>query len=536
MISEAEINRILFADRHQLEKLDSAKVEKLYLNWCKDLLFTHNEIDARGSVDFLFFRSLSRDDYKVFLHDVAGVLSGNSVRIVEDYQIRKREVNNLALACLREYSHLKELIRAKSERVADALLVRLCKYLVVWEQLKTLNAKCVVFFADMQPVEHLLSIYFRGVGLKTVTLQHGLYVNYSDLDTVNVINYLHQPSEYFLSWGEHTAQMIGTYHPKNKQIICGKPRISVVKETEEKGKSKEYVSLVLDQVLFDDENIELIDIVEKFCLDSSYRLNIRCHPSKTAERYELFPKDCLLDQPLENSEFVIGHTSSLIYECLSAGVKALRYKTRRPAIDLPENLQFCNLHELKEVAKNINRYQGREFIDCIGEEAGSKYRKALMSIMGDESIELNTDVDDFIPCVSEDNKYNSKIRVDFNTNKSVGKARMGFSPAKKLILFFCNKSVSERIKRDFSSELTIKEDDFSFAFVDPSLAITTENRLTVSRLGISTFLQCLFGSPDMIVCFNTPMEVPSVFANSDVKLVSSMGEVKKILKNLKNRR
>lgn len=220
--------------------------------------------------------------------------------------------------------------------------------------------------------------------MKTVTLQHGLYVDYGGFPTVNCINYLHQPSEYFLSWGRNTTGLIERYHPKAKVIECGKPII--FSSGVEKVFSDRYISVILDQRTFHDRNIEMIEIALEYGKRNGLVVAVRIHPHLS--RDEILGR---FPQVIERSEFVgaefiIGHTSTMIYEAICLGCRVFRYRTTAPAIGLPEDYEFDSLDGLFKCLKvSYPTGLSAEYFCAVGEDSLVKYRGFFASLRQHDS-------------------------------------------------------------------------------------------------------------------------------------------------------
>lgn len=469
------ISSCLFADRYFLKDKSDIEKKQIYKRWLIDLLYSVYQIPNDSQVvDFLFFRSLVRDDYKLFFHDVISTLDDSSYLIIEDYSQLSDNISEEAIYYLNYLQKIKPLIDVDSELDRECLYIRLCKYFIILSRVLTVKSKCVVFFADMQPVEHLIALFMRDKGVKTATLQHGLYVDYGQIDTVNVINYKHHPSEYFLAWGQCTADLINSYHNSSKQIVCGKPRISIETKDINEG---DYITVILDQVLFDKQNIQLLEIAEKFSLIKNKRLNIRFHPSKIAKKYEWLPDEYLSDCSLESSEFILGHTTSMIHECLVAGIKAYRYKTQVPAIRLSTNLEFESLEQLVEIheRKKSIQFDTSYYISCFGQESRDQYKKALLKVLSEAKLSkpLNGDViDHWVESIlaQQTTQLNSRQPADDLSYLEM-MSKNNLFPEKKIqkkkvtVVTICHNDI-ENIEKTVLSVISQNFDDFEYIVVD----------------------------------------------------------------------
>mgnify|MGYP003634929459 FL=1 len=81
-----------------------------------------------------------------------------------------------------------------------------------------------VAFNSSYRIESFLSYYFRKRGVKTQSLQHGMYFEYLNDPPVDVINYENVCAETLLAWGEYTKEQVGKYLPRGVGVeVYGYP-------------------------------------------------------------------------------------------------------------------------------------------------------------------------------------------------------------------------------------------------------------------------------------------------------------------------
>jgi len=384
-----DYDQILFADKFELDQIKKKGIAWAIASAWHRLIFTCFNMPIKQKSKFVFFRSLKRDDYKLLFNVIQQTIIARERISIEDFL---QPSKNIALkGLLLPLLLLPKLYLFKADSLSDRvyLFLRLCFYYRVLSAVKNnYDFDVIVFFADMQPVENLLAQYFRGKGKKTITLQHGLYVDYKQYETVNCINYLHQPSEYFLAWGRCTKALIETNHPKNEVIICGKPIIGFTGNKVEAHKIVSYISVVLDQNIFLEENILMLDIVYKYARRNNVSVNVRFHPYNKFTDYEKFLDNAVTvsEGELSDSLFVVGHTSSLLYELMCIGVPVVRLATDKPAIQLPKSLEFTNLSslQLSVNAFSMRNYEfaleGKQYIQYQSNESLQHYKEAFKTI------------------------------------------------------------------------------------------------------------------------------------------------------------
>lgn len=375
--NESAYGKALFPDAYYLSQLGAAEKRRARQVWMDDFIRSEVSLPSVRETTWLFIRSLVREDYKALFHAVIGCVPAPDVVVWEEFKrpTRGRRLNPAHSRALIEAQSLYRLIPAADPVERSGLLIRLALYQMVLEHFsRQPDPECVVFFADMQPIEFLLAHYFRERGVPTATLQHGLYVDYSGYETVNCVNYLHQPSEVFLAWGEQTAELIKKYHPGRKVELCGKPLVFEASTPGDVAGSG-HISVLLDQRIFQEQNEQMLRIALEFGAARSLRVTARFHPSLDKDRIlREFPG---LSEQLHfaDAELVIGHTSSLLYEALELGCRVMRYRTDIPSIPLPQDMEFSCLGELESKSK-LPQPQGlgKRFFCAVGETSLARYR------------------------------------------------------------------------------------------------------------------------------------------------------------------
>jgi hypothetical protein len=369
--------KALYPDAYHLRQLDATDKRRTRQVWMDDFIRSEVSLPSVRETTWLFVRSLVREDYRALFHAVIGCAPAADVVVWEEFKrpTRGRGINPAHSRALIEAQPLYCLIPAVDPVERSGLLIRLALYQTILEHFsRQPDPECVVFFADMQPIEFLLAHYFRARGVPTATLQHGLYVDYSGYETVNCVNYLHQPSEVFLAWGEQTAELIRKYHPGRKVELCGKPLVFEASTPGDVAVSR-HISVLLDQKIFQEQNERMLRIALEFGAARSLGVTARFHPSLDKARILCeFPG---LSEQLHfaDAELVIGHTSSLLYEALELGCRVMRYRSDIPAIPLPQDMEFTCLDELESKSKLPQPPGlGKRFFCAVGETSLARYR------------------------------------------------------------------------------------------------------------------------------------------------------------------
>lgn len=338
------------------------------------------EGDLSEKSTFLFFKSLNRSDYDAFFGGVAAGLDGVRMVNYNDKSLVK-EKNDRARSLF--FKHIFTLIRLSAKIgtfPAFYFYTKIIRYLDVLLQLQGIKPERVVVFADMHPLDNLVSQYFGNTGVKTATMQHGLYVDYGDEHTVNTLNYRNVVSQYFLAWGDRTAQLIRQYHPKVKTKIVGKPALQGLLDA---AKTHNHFVVLFDQKIYSAQNQALLDIASRVAKQLNLKVLIKLHPTTRREQYQ-FAEELEADSSatLETAQFCLGHTTSMIYELLRRGMPVFKLTSPVATHKLPEDFQFSDAEEL---LGKINKKPdcisvGKEFVAYIGNESLNKYQEVLKAL------------------------------------------------------------------------------------------------------------------------------------------------------------
>lgn len=238
---------------------------------------------------------------------------------------------------------------------------------------KYINYKKLVVFSDMQSIENLLVQYAKLNELLTITMQHGLYIDYTEYENINSINYRNQVSDYFLSWGDDTSELISKWNPETKFFLCGKP----IKKEKMRNEESDYFTLLFDQNLLISYNREMLQIAYKIAEKLKLRVNIRFHPRNNPLSYRIRKSQVYINKDIYESKFIIAHTTSLIHELLRQDVLVFKYDSKIPAITIPESLKFKDDKELLKKMDSLkdDKIPVEKYIKYIDKESLDKYNE-----------------------------------------------------------------------------------------------------------------------------------------------------------------
>ena len=298
---------------------------------------------AVGTTTALFVKSMRRVDYDAQWELVLGCFDGD--KQVVDLSWSRR----LSFASLRRWSRVVQAFRYTNS--SRSLLNRLLDTLLCMYYLDVLHAffkarpKFVVTFAEMRPVENVLVQWFNLQGIKTITLQHGLYIDYGSQRTINRLNYEASCAQIFLAWGQETVDLVTRFNPSAKAVVCGAPQIA--EPSDELAPPCIYV--VFDGDINQEQNRQLLKVGKELGRELELEIVVGLHPRNQKSLYELVGVSFLPNgDDYARSGFVLGHTTTQIIKLARFGKRVFKLRSEEPCNRLiPESVQFTTIEELR---------------------------------------------------------------------------------------------------------------------------------------------------------------------------------------------
>jgi hypothetical protein len=205
----------------------------------------------------------------------------------------------------------------------------------------------VVVFADMQDPDRVLSWMCAQREIPCATMQHGIYAEYREADTVNQNNYQPRYVTDFLAWGRATASLVQTYAPNVHVSICGKPTL---KPPPVKGDGEVTYDcvVIMDQNLFSEQNREMLALVREI-FETDRELGVRMHPQNNPDEYDLQGFNMTTDQDWINTGCFVGHTTTFLLELLRGGHRLYRYESGAETAFSDPRIEFHTSDELRQL-------------------------------------------------------------------------------------------------------------------------------------------------------------------------------------------
>lgn len=368
-MSDIDLNKLLYIPNYYWKNLPWYR--RMLLDYLPIKIFLQGFKVVLSEIPVVY--SMCREDYMEQLQ----YLKENSTMSLELCYIAPTFAFSVPKISLRRYSSIHRAFGFNG----------VWKNLFLWlylEHLKCLQIdydvvpRVLITHAEMQPLENYLVQKMNATGVRTISLQHGLYEDYMGVDTVNVTNYLGVSTSYFFSWGRTTKDLILKYNPSCDVRIVGKFVVSDVVQ-----RRGDYFSVIMDQNLWSNVNQRILKIASEIVLHTGLKLNVRFHPANIISDYTI---DCAFskDKHVGASRFVIGHSSSLLVDYEIAGMSVFRYNAKHEKHRVSNRLVFTDTFELLHLLRNPKSKEkevgSKEMIAFSGKDAMKRFDENVISI------------------------------------------------------------------------------------------------------------------------------------------------------------
>ena len=347
----------------------------------------------------LMFQSMPRKDYNELFQNVVKSLGEDATAVSLDaqavYSNRPKAFRSLGLAgVVRRTGLVFRLMHRHRRMFYDALRrygvskgAWLCLQVLKIEpgltQLLDHRPKGVVVFAEMQCIDRMLTWLCADRGIPCGTLQHGLYAEYTREETVNVHNYQPKYVSDFFAWGEMTAQLISKYCQEVRVTVCGKP-VERIPESDQDLDSVFACVVIMDQNIFEAQNIEMLTMVKKAFSDMAKPLGLRMHPQNDIKRYDLTGFEEVTTENWRLTECIVGHTTSFLIDLIQDGFTLYRYASACESVFQNSDIEFTTVEELVELrTKRLPLPQSlvKAYISQTGEDAARAHAEAIRNYL-----------------------------------------------------------------------------------------------------------------------------------------------------------
>lgn len=174
------------------------------------------------------------------------------------------------------------------------------------------NIKLGVCWCDVHLSDYLFVKYLQQKGIKTATLQHGMF----DPDEyLYKLAYINSPSDYFLCWNKLTkniAHKLGC--DINKYIVTGAPQfIDSCNYSNCTITNNGFFGVALSSYLDEYDNIQLLNNADEIVKKYNLKCLVRLHPSLEKEEYsKYFVNDNIIVDNEKNFELYMNKCDFLL--------------------------------------------------------------------------------------------------------------------------------------------------------------------------------------------------------------------------------
>ncbi len=361
------------------------KFKKIFTSFLK--LFFKKEIIDGDFSDATFFNSNKRKDHTLLFDSVFDSYNGKKSLI--NYR-KKLNFNPSSIFIFIKYLlNFKKISKILKDKLGKKYSFFCLIYIIImlsydqyiinfYNSNYDFKLKIFVVLYDLGRVESNLikAIRIKDKNVKIISLQHGLFIPSENIENIDMLNYFDCAADYVLTWGDSSKRIFSNYG--TKAITCGNPIIKKKYCMEEN-----YIGIALDIPRNKKFNQELINIATKYAMKNLTKVKVRIHPLDNILNYNINEEYVEFNFDIDNSKFILTHTSTMTFIYMFNGKKVYKYKTSIPFFKLDKEIEFSNLEELEKVLKISYSYKKiiDDFIMCNGDYSKKLYNKAIKEII-----------------------------------------------------------------------------------------------------------------------------------------------------------
>lgn len=382
LFPELDLQRILYNECYYC--LESSVI-KLVLRVFKCFLFKPSElkVNTKGCSILTFYTKNYRNDHDTYWeqilkdvgdHDEITILSkGNLIRRIDFRNIFKK-----LYWFLTAYFDLK-VIEKRKDRLYLTLQLVARKY--TFERVKELNLhpRIVMCFFDSSPDENIIMQYFKAMGCKTITNQHGQPVFQSNkYDRVNQSQILNFKTDYFLAKGQFVRQQFvsaGLDDSRVKLVGMIGTGFDIIDDIQ-----TDVFGVFLDAPILPfshNSNNQIIKVANTISHELGMRYLLKVHPLDQKEKYvdivgecciDILGRETKIDSVLGQIEFAIIHASATYIDVYCHGIRCFKIETDVYYPIAFETDCFTTVQELEKKIhewKELSPQQRREYIRSV---------------------------------------------------------------------------------------------------------------------------------------------------------------------------
>lgn len=297
----------------------------------RNIFILHREIKyCSGHNDILFVRQdYLRADHKRNYDKVIGLFSAEEINTMDLIVYEKmpslkyivNQIGKTLSTMIKIQKHTSSSLELETLLILAAEILQIDNFHHKFTHFK-ITEKSVVVFHDASSLLNLICQYLKGTGIRTITLQHGLYIEWN-YPGVHNTDYENTSADYFFSWGPTTQALIKKYNKNCTVLNVGHPFfIGYQPKTHIR---QHRFGVILCALAFREDNRNLIAFAEQISQAISVPYMVKLHPADNQSFYLDIPHDhCeeFLDKTVTVMDYVdlvdfsITNPSSLLYQLL----------------------------------------------------------------------------------------------------------------------------------------------------------------------------------------------------------------------------
>ncbi len=380
LINKINLDKVLGIDYYYSKDIKNNKLFALCLLCFIKSLFLKDNIKNGSNFNnnYLFLKTQNRRDYDNLFNIIYNSCNQNKGEINLKY---KYSMNFLYIYYFVKLSYVRKTLQStKRLLVGLYLYLKFVRYFQVIVKLDKIQFCKLVVFSDVQPIENLFVQICNLRERDTITLQHGLFIDYKNLPNINMLNYTNVSSQTILVWGENSKNLFLKYNPKINVVICGNPAILPIQRS---NTLTQYFGVVFDQPLFLSYNKLLLDIAQEFAKKKDLKIKLRIHPQDDINNYDIQNEIVSVNRDVYDVDFVLAHTTTMIFELLTQGIPVYKLDTDIPSHKMNQQITFRTYQELEnKFNSNFSfKKEADEYIKFINKESYNRYTDFFNKLM-----------------------------------------------------------------------------------------------------------------------------------------------------------
>ncbi|NRB80976.1 MAG: hypothetical protein HRU38_20305 [Saccharospirillaceae bacterium] len=228
---------------------------------------------------------------------------------------------------------------------------------------RKINIENYVAFSSVHTFEALLTNYFKSIGIKTYTLQHGVAHIHTGELPLDMLSYENFNADYQLCWGEYSKDQYFSYGiNESALLVAGYPKKFNKSRVENVVTDKMKIIIFLSRYKYQKSNFDILDGLMK-C--NEFDVYLKPHPSLNKEHYRSYIEqdksywidDLSVSESLSKKDwgFSVSINTSAYYESFLNGVVSFMYiDDDYEGHKVISGTDFCFIQQLLEKSKSVD--------------------------------------------------------------------------------------------------------------------------------------------------------------------------------------